>query len=1049
MPHFSFPGHEKRHAKKNSELGEESSDKSGTSETSVSDSSRTSKGWKDELSGDQDDKTPKSHKISQLHDDDTTIDSAVDNNFRLLKTGSSERGLWQQAWDKVPSELTKVLPPDFEPVGTTDTQSEVQKVHDLAQERAEDAKEEERKIPHTNKTYRQIWGKVASAANKFQIVGDLVAQGEPVYAALPWSLIKFAIQCAVGEDEAYHTMLSGSELVSDLVSQYSALEQLYARIDSELSNKFRKALVSFYKSILQFQLTAIHYFDPHCKARRLAKGLNPVTATGIKQIRQSTDEIKQQVDEDAALVSFEVAKLGIDNLRAGQQGQDQQLEAIKDGIKTLAGHTGQAFRNLSQQQQEVQRKRNDTLLAMWKEPLDNLMTKIENQGIEKARKNLENVRKWLSVAKPREDFVAAKEKRFMTLGDWLLKDPRFENWQTHEQSDMLWLFGFAGTGKTGLVCRVINHLEVGGQKAGRVAFFFCSNDKASTTIEEAFSRSDPEEALRSVVSQVATSQAGHYVAPVLQNKYDTIGPDSDQSVNLGYSDCIDILVAVSEHIPLSIVLDAFDECDQKRSPRLVQYLQELVRRSPKNVKIFISTRPFPAVEDNLMPDRSIEVTAADNSGDVRAFIRATLKNRISDKALLNGVVSEDLKNEIEITLSNRANNMFLYASLLLNQLCDRNHNDDESSIRKKLSSLPRDLADVYNRIMNEIHDDRSNSERSCRIAQNTFKWLLYAQESLPHDALLEAISPPERKAKHEEVIRSCRTLVVRGRYSYEFVHYSVREHVGQMKEYSSSQCHIVATQSCLNILNASFGSDKSRHELSDGQKAFEQYAIIYWPLHYESIGQEDLRDQRTTINGLLRSLLLQGRSQQNKYEDWFGKVRRKERQLKDNKYLASKFNSLRASPLNPLFAACVFGLEDLIAKFGRKLNGLNKLNDDGQSALCLAIENNKLDVVKALLTRRFPADLNLLNTKAVEQLENWNDEPRNVILYASAMQCAAATGKLEIAEYLIEQGAHIDLVAGYYGSPLQAAALRGHSSMVDLLLSKGAEPNSQGGYHGT
>ena len=118
------------------------------------------------------------------------------------------------------------------------------------------------------------------------------------------------------------------------------------------------------------------------------------------------------------------------------------------------------------------------------------------------------------------------------------------------------------------------------------------------------------------------------------------------------------------------------------------------------------------------------------------------------------------------------------------------------------------------------------------------------------------------------------------------------------------------------------------------------------------------------------------------------------------------------------------------------------------SALCLAIENNKLDVVKALLSRRFPADLNLLNVRAVQQFEGWKDEPYKVILYSSAMQCAAATGRFEIAEYLIGQGAQVNLVAGYYGSPLQAAALRGHTALVSLLLSSGAEPNSQGGYYG-
>ena len=608
-------------------------------------------------------------------------------------------------------------------------------------------------------------------------------------------------------------------------------------------------------------------------------------------------------------------------------------------------------------------------------------------------------------------------------------------------------YGFAGTGKTGLVCRVLNELELHTSKSGRIAYFFFSNDKAST-VDGSFSRSDPEDALRSIVSQLATSGEGNYVRPILQSKYDAFGPDSDHPSNLDCSDCIDILVTISEHMSIIIVLDAFDECDRKKSLRLLQCLQEAIRRSPDNVKIFISSRPFPEIEDHLLEKKSIEVTAADNSEDVRTFIRMSLDIRIRNKELLNGVVPDKLRDQIETTLTARASSMFLYASLLLDRLCDKNHNDDEASISRKLSSLPRDLADVYKRIMEEIHDEKNNSERSCRIAQNTFKLLLCTQEPLRYDALLEAISPPERKATHEEVIRSCRTLVTKGRNSFEFVHYSVREYIGQMTEYNSSHCHIVATQSCLEILNTSFGTDRMHSGLSDAQKSFEQYALLYWPLHYEGINQDDARDQRAIINGLLRSLLLQGRSQRNKYEEWFGEVQKRKRQLRDNKYLDSKISALQASPLSPLFAACVFGLEDLVAKFGREPKGLNKMNDQGQTALCLAIEHNKLDVVKALLSRHYPADVNLLNARAVAQLGGWNDEPHGVILYASAMQCAAATGRLEIAEYLVEHGAHIDIMAGWYGSPLMAAALEGHTSIVDLLLRKGAEPNSQGGYYG-
>ena len=124
---------------------------------------------------------------------------------------------------------------------------------------------------------------------------------------------------------------TGIELASDLVSQYRALENLYARIQSEPSKKLRKSLVSFYQTILRFQVYAINYFDQNKKGRRALIGLNPITHGDIQGRRQEIDSFKSQVDADAAIVSYEVGKVGIDNLMASQDGQDQQLEAIKEG----------------------------------------------------------------------------------------------------------------------------------------------------------------------------------------------------------------------------------------------------------------------------------------------------------------------------------------------------------------------------------------------------------------------------------------------------------------------------------------------------------------------------------------------------------------------------------------------------------------------------------------------------------------------------------------------------------------------------------------------
>ena len=843
----------------------------------------------------------------------------------------------------------------------------------------------------------------------------------------------------------WDSMLEETEVVAIHISKYPVIEQLYAKLNSKLSQILRDSLLNFYTLMLKFQVHVVKYFDPARKGSRTVEGMNPVTADRNKKEMQAIEEARHRVDDNIILVDAEVTKLGIDNLKEGQEGQHEQLLAVKEGIKALSLDLEGGFSQAERHQQQ----RHKDLIEMWKGSLDEMKSNAEQERIQMELNYSSSVRSWLSEASPWDDHERARSQRQMGLGTWLIEDDDFKSWRTAGNSSLLWIYGFAGTGKTGLVCRVIEELtdEETSSESHRLAIFYCSNDKARTGRGDRFSRSDPEEALRSVVSQLSTARQD--IAPIVAEKFETFGPSSDRPKTLDYVDCVEILVDISRTINITIVLDAFDECDQDKAPTLLRHLEQVIQQSP-NVRVLISTRPFPAIEKHLTAGPSIEITKERNGRDVREFIERTLEDRIQNGKLLNGEIDSALRMSITNTLSTRAGNMFLYASLLLRQLCDENHTIDADSIRKKLDELPKNLTEIYNRIMEEIHDPK-NSQRSCLLAQNAIKWLLRAQRSLDYEALLEAISPPERRADPDEVLRACRTLVILEGERIEFAHYSVREHVMRMEAYNPSQCNIVATQSCLRILNTYFGADAMiRSRLSESQIAFKDYALLYWPLHYEGIARSDLADHRNAINAMLRSLFLKDRGDRHTYEDWFRNVLEMAEPLVKDNYLASKLNSLRANPPSPLFAACVFGLEDLIGKFGKMLDGLNKCNEHGQNALCLAIENDKIEAVKALLSGRFPADLNSLNLKAVQQLIDWDAaKPPQFILYASALQCAAATGRLEIAEYLIKEGAHVDLVAGYFGSPLQAACRNGHTDVVELLLRNGAAPNNQGGFHGS
>jgi hypothetical protein len=107
---------------------------------------------------------------------------------------------------------------------------------------------------------------------------------------------------------------------------------------------------------------------------------------------------------------------------------------------------------------------------------------------------------------------------------------------------------------------------------------------------------------------------------------------------------------------------------------------------------------------------------------------------------------------------------------------------------------------------------------------------------------------------------------------------------------------------------------------------------------------------------------------------------------------------------------------------------------DLQTALQISVEHGSCAVVKLLLEKT-SVDLNA-----------------PVPCYGHLLQLASWLGDQEVMELLLEKGAKVNALGGYYGSALQAASWAGswanNDKMVKLLLSYGADVNAQGGYFG-
>ena len=435
------------------------------------------------------------------------VTESPDSKLRVLKFEDGEQSFWQRAWEQTKEEAAVDLPVEWH-FESLDLKDEVKQVAHEAHLRVKDTAGHERLIPSTKPTYRQVYDNVASWANKFTDVGDLIVQADSGYATLPWSMIRFVIKLSLGESETYHRMLDGTQFVA-----YSVIEKTYARLESDLATALRRSLYDLYVAVLHFQINAIKYFDPDKKFFRALRGINPVSSDDIRKSREAINGFKDQVDRDIAVVDSDVTKRGIDELIEGKDallsGQKDLLDVTRDGILALSERTGASFRSHQEliegkfdETKARNRKRNDTILDMWRGPLDAMSAELKEARIQREKEELLKIRQWLSTAERETSLQDTRAKRGLPLDDWLLQHQNFQNWRRIDHFALLWMYGFAGTGKTGLVCRVIDDLRERLTKGGsdQLAFFFCSNDQSDSARKEFYSRSGPEEALRSIVS---------------------------------------------------------------------------------------------------------------------------------------------------------------------------------------------------------------------------------------------------------------------------------------------------------------------------------------------------------------------------------------------------------------------------------------------------------------------------------------------------------------------------------------------------------------------
>ncbi|KAI9853467.1 MAG: hypothetical protein M1824_001230 [Vezdaea acicularis] len=861
--------------------------------------------------------------------------------------------------------------------------------------------------------------KIIVWVNKFKEVGDVAMQYDPSHAALPWACVRFLLQAAVNDSQIFGAMVDGVERVANVITKHAIVEKLYLQENPIIiGDQLSQSIVKLYSAILAYLSEAKRYYSQN-SAVRMAKSVLSVKESSIERSLSNISEEEECVNGYTRLIS-----------REGDQHMSEDINMLKEILSQLGRPINRSAAQLSDLHDCLKRE-----------------------------ERLEIFR-WMSTVPHRSHHENTGNDFLPQSGQWLLQKREFIEWRQSSVSSILWLHGIPGSGKSKIVYSVIEHLRQEGSALSApapIAYFYCARNQAEPL------RADPTEVLRSILKQLCSSKANLPIRLPIVEKFKTkkeaADEDGSDPSRLKITECINLILAVLENDPATIIIDALDECDSVRRHELLEALDEIIQKSSSLVQFFVSSRDSGDIVTRLIHSPNIYISIDDNKDDIKRFIDDKISLSIERKNLLNGRVPASLKNQIILSLEKGAQGMFRWVDLQIQNLCDPERIKHENDIRQELGRLPESLKALYKIVYERVMRSAPTSQST---AEKTMKWLLGAKCPLRTHELIAAVSVDNKgrilKISTEELLDMCCNLITVDSELdiFRFAHLSVKEYLEQDRpEFSVLEIDALITERCIDTYT--HASRSKRLSVGEGNDAvskqnciLKSYATIYWPFHYRNIEREDLQDQ---CKEKIREFLFYDGQATEPFATWMQDTYKVSETLRWDHPLRESLRASLSSPPTPLFLACQFGLSTVLEELiPSESFDCNKRNNDGTPGLSLAVLQRHKDVVRLLLASGANIEAsNDIGDTALHQAAACGDEDMVQLLLLSganvaaldprgstALHMAAAHGHEVVVQLLLTSGANVAALDRYGHTALQHAITRRNKTMVQLLLRSGA-----------
>ncbi|CAI6301072.1 unnamed protein product [Periconia digitata] len=624
--------------------------------------------------------------------------------------------------------------------------------------------------------------------DKVRTVGDVAANADPIHIGLPWAGIRLLLIGFVAARQESTAFLVGVEAVSYISNRLKVYVDYFHSLggNSDAELRLQASLAEMYSTLFKFIAKALIRYE-RSKTENAWKAF--WSENNVQVFERECERNSEDVERDAAQCAREKGAHEHDSLKK----QLKEFSEIRKSMERLEVKVDKIWENLEEDREAA-------------------------------------ILGWISPIHHEDLHYNAHHGITEGTGDWIIQHPTFLDWDRGIGPKIMYLAGNVGTGKTKLTAHSIQIFkdllasDFYLRSHNSVAYFYFKKDDPQ--------RGNPLNAFSSLLKQLAVSSG--QIHKIVAEEY----AKRRETGHLTLPEVHEFLcTAVQSYDNTYLIIDAFDECEEKEQYRLIQGLKDIVTACPQ-CKVFISSRPYEKIKSLLEGCAHLDINSSNNKDDIYMFITDELaKCQVKREKEGLPLISPETGLHIIDMLMTLSDGMFQWVRLHLDRLLEL---ETDSDIREELKTLPAGLEKTYDQIWARM---QAMPGKSFERAKRALQWALCARHPQREDRLLAAIcrdktvSPGTTNLQLKSIFRSCPGLLdTDDEQNVIFTHLSVREYFATFHKDLVDDGAMVTASFCLRLL-----LHESTWTMSENPTDFSEnvddvidlvkYAREYWAYH--------------------------------------------------------------------------------------------------------------------------------------------------------------------------------------------------------------------------